>query len=361
MMVLLKFGVLTAVDRFSNFSSFEYVVDFALKRWPCLQKDRLTFSYALPGNSMCLLQNEDDFVNMGYIVHKFKIQIIEIEVKQCDNLDVVDSSSSNASGLSYDIQHCTSSSVDIPVSFFRHQEKHLKSAKWAADIQGVGQVFEGGTSEFRNVLCKHATAVGFNFDYVKNDRLRITAKCVHSETRGCRWRIHTSVENANGFAYIRTYERNHSCGDVYVNGIRKKLTSGVISSIILEAVRTKPSIGPAEILSHLKTDYGVTVTYRIAWRAVEKARDVVFGEAELAYDKLRPYFEKMKQLDPSSHFVLDYDQETHHFKRCYISFGACLFGFKSCRPLLFLDGAHLRGKYKGVLLAATAKDGNNGN
>ncbi|XP_039131868.1 uncharacterized protein LOC120268609 [Dioscorea cayenensis subsp. rotundata] len=36
-------------------------------------------------------------------------------------------------------------------------------------------------------------------------------------------------------------------------------------------------------------------------------------------------------------------------------------GFKcGCRPMLFLDGTHLLGKYGGILLGATAKDGNEG-
>ncbi|KAL7228754.1 hypothetical protein ACSBR2_007449 [Camellia fascicularis] len=37
-----------------------------------------------------------------------------------------------------------------------------------------------------------------------------------------------------------------------------------------------------------------------------------------------------------------------------------VYGFKHCRPLLFLDGAFLKGRSKGTLLAATAKDGNQG-
>ncbi|KAK2643215.1 hypothetical protein Ddye_024978 [Dipteronia dyeriana] len=44
----------------------------------------------------------------------------------------------------------------------------------------------------------------------------------------------------------------------------------------------------------------------------------------------------------------------------YLSFKACQLGFlNGCRPLIGLDGCHLSGKFGGVLLAATALDGDN--
>lgn len=39
----------------------------------------------------------------------------------------------------------------------------------------------------------------------------------------------------------------------------------------------------------------------------------------------------------------------------------CIDGFKHCRPLLFLDEMFLKGRFKGNLLAAIVKDGNQGN
>ena len=36
------------------------------------------------------------------------------------------------------------------------------------------------------------------------------------------------------------------------------------------------------------------------------------------------------------------------------------YGFQFCRPLLFVNGTFLKGRYKGHLLAATSKDDNQG-
>ncbi|KAL6560894.1 hypothetical protein OROHE_006071 [Orobanche hederae] len=56
---------------------------------------------------------------------------------------------------------------------------------------------------------------------------------------------------------------------------------------------------------------------------------------------------------------LEANKNTKHFERVFVSFKACLDGFKKCRPMLFMDGTFMIGRAKGTLLAATAKDGDN--
>ncbi|XP_020102105.1 uncharacterized protein LOC109719725 [Ananas comosus] len=44
----------------------------------------------------------------------------------------------------------------------------------------------------------------------------------------------------------------------------------------------------------------------------------------------------------------------------FIAFGASIQGFlRGCRPFVCLDGAHLKGKFKGIIVSAIALDGNN--
>ena len=47
------------------------------------------------------------------------------------------------------------------------------------------------------------------------------------------------------------------------------------------------------------------------------------------------------------------------FKRMFFSFKPCIDGFKHCKPVIYVDGTFLYGKYKSVLLTADAVDGNN--
>ena len=46
-------------------------------------------------------------------------------------------------------------------------------------------------------------------------------------------------------------------------------------------------------------------------------------------------------------------------KRMYVRYNAQKVGFLGgCRPLVGLDGCHLKGKFGGHILSATARDGN---
>ena len=44
--------------------------------------------------------------------------------------------------------------------------------------------------------------------------------------------------------------------------------------------------------------------------------------------------------------------------RVFWAFGACIEGFKSCKPLMQIDGTFLYGKYKGKLLIVISVDPN---
>ncbi|KAK9929630.1 hypothetical protein M0R45_026723 [Rubus argutus] len=53
--------------------------------------------------------------------------------------------------------------------------------------------------------------------------------------------------------------------------------------------------------------------------------------------------------------------ESRRFKRMYICYGALKKGWREgCRPIIGLDGCHLKTVYKGILLTAVGIDGNNG-
>ena len=51
--------------------------------------------------------------------------------------------------------------------------------------------------------------------------------------------------------------------------------------------------------------------------------------------------------------------EKNRFEYAFMSLGPSITGFKECcRPVIVIDGTHLKGKFRGVLFVAAAKDGN---
>lgn len=72
----------------------------------------------------------------------------------------------------------------------------------------------------------------------------------------------------------------------------------------------------------------------------------------------------MKAMPGSTVLVMTEDgdlDERKKFKRFYTCFGPIKQGFKSgCRPLVGLDGCHLKGPFGGQLLTAVGSDANDG-
>ena len=67
--------------------------------------------------------------------------------------------------------------------------------------------------------------------------------------------------------------------------------------------------------------------------------------------------------DKGSRVILQIEMEDENvhpkFKRMYIRYNAQKVGFLGgCRPIIGLDGCHLKGRFGGQILATTARDAN---
>ncbi|KAI8552166.1 hypothetical protein RHMOL_Rhmol06G0244400 [Rhododendron molle] len=241
----------------------------------------------------------------------------------------VSGSSGSSDGLCSDVGSCSSSkgkglSVirsqwrlevekerDLLPTFCQHRDRALLSDSWRHYIKEVNQKFEGGAVEFRDKLAKFAIFYGFECSFAKNETDRVTAFCKDAD---CKWRVHARLDKKR----------------------------------------------PIDVVSSLKGLYGVDVPYKRAWKGVEKGRSEAFGDYDASFDELRWYREAVKNSDPESVFDIEVDTETNRFKRLFVAFSACIYGFKHLRPLLFVDGTFLKGNFKGSLLLASAKDGDKG-
>lgn len=90
------------------------------------------------------------------------------------------------------------------------------------------------------------------------------------------------------------------------------------------------------------------------------AKVQVHGDEESSYTQLVWYVDALMKTNKGSHCLLECDESSSRFKRLFISYHASIEGFKFCRPFLCLDGTHIKNKYKGHMLAATGKNGNQG-
>nr|GLL29335.1 uncharacterized protein LOC109155208 [Ipomoea trifida] len=101
-------------------------------------------------------------------------------------------------------------------------------------------------------------------------------------------------------------------------------------------------------------------------RAKQKAKLLVTDSQIHQYNLLSDYCEELMKTNPSTTMKLILDntysiEGRSRFKRLYICYGACKEGFfNGCRPLIRVDGCHLKGNQKrGQLLSAVGVDANN--
>ena len=89
------------------------------------------------------------------------------------------------------------------------------------------------------------------------------------------------------------------------------------------------------------------------------ALNLIRGSPEDSYSLLPQYFDVLRSKNPGSvyHIIIDAEDIFMYY---FLEIGSCVRGFLQCiRPVIAMDGSHLKGKYKGTMLIATCLDGNN--
>ena len=215
----------------------------------------------------------------------------------------------------------------------------------------IGRDFD--TAKSLKQIC-HDFAVQDGFEFKpKSSKTMYTIVC---KGEGCTWRLYASLIDGSSRFRIRTFNSEHTCFGINQAG-NKQATTALIASKIAEKLKDQPNYRPVDIVIDIKCELGVEISYSKALRARNAALVLNNGTHEDSYKNLPRYCEDLEVADPNSKVVVERTAE-NKFQRLFLCHGACASGFGYCRPLLGLDGTHLKSKYKGILLAATATDAN---
>ncbi|XP_013593797.1 uncharacterized protein LOC106437424 [Brassica napus] len=111
----------------------------------------------------------------------------------------------------------------------------------------------------------------------------------------------------------------------------------------------------------MRTDHHVPITYWKAWKSREVAIEKGFGNTKDAHKMLLSYLEQLALANPGSVVAIETTRDAgdvQRFKYLFISLAASVKGYSYMRKVIVVDGTHLKGKYVGCLLTASAQDGN---
>ena len=157
---------------------------------------------------------------------------------------------------------------------------------------------------------------------------------------------------------VRKYNSTHCCSKPLMGTAHRQATAKLIAEVIEDKVQCNNDLRPKEIINECQIEFGTRITYRRAHMAKDLALYKVSGSYEESFMILPLYCNELYRTNPGSYTALDIRPDDR-FRRFFWSFGPCLRSFQtSLRPLLAVDGSHIRGKYLGVLMVAITHDEN---
>ncbi|XP_028795369.1 uncharacterized protein LOC114750897 [Neltuma alba] len=182
----------------------------------------------------------------------------------------------------------------------------MNCTKWAGVFVGVGQYVPHAVA-FREAVYQFSIAEKFAARYIRNSKEKMNVRC---KVEGCPWKICANAVGKNSHLLRVTTFCNkhiHSAQDNLI--VTYGGSAALTSSVIVEEIRDHAEKRPTEI--------------RKCWRG------------------------SMASIG-------------NRFERVFIAYGACVEGFlNGARPILYVDGTHLSGPYKGTLLSVSAYDADN--
>ncbi|KAK1550559.1 hypothetical protein Q3G72_021024 [Acer saccharum] len=109
----------------------------------------------------------------------------------------------------------------------------------------------------------------------------------------------------------------------------------------------------------MQVEHGLHLLYTKAWRAKDHAEASVFGAPEESFKLLPTYCHRLKEVNPGTVTAMK-TNDANQFEYMFIAHAASLHGFRTViRPVIAIDGTHLKGKFSGILFVAICLDANN--
>nr|XP_016491590.1 PREDICTED: uncharacterized protein LOC107811219 [Nicotiana tabacum] len=197
----------------------------------------------------------------------------------------------------------------------------------------AGQMYNDKAT-LKEVMENYSISQRFQFRVDRSNAVSYALLCI---SEYCEWRFKASSFNKLELFKVREFIDNHTCplkDKVYE---QRQASSSLIGGMIRPKLTNhKRKYTPKDIIDDVKSDLGVDVSDMLAWRAKEKEMNFLRGKPADSYKKLPGYLYTMDMTYPGSHIRM---------------------GFDHCRPIVVVDGSHLKSYYTGTFVSASTLDG----
>ena len=121
----------------------------------------------------------------------------------------------------------------------------------------IGLQFEN-MKLFNGELVEFSTRKRFEFSYIKNDLVRVRAKC---SPKGCKWLILCSWCSVKKVYVVKHYVADHS--SILGATKNRRVTAYVVAKRFEEVIGGMPSIKPRHVKAMVRKEMGVFITNKV--------------------------------------------------------------------------------------------------
>ena len=172
------------------------------------------------------------------------------------------------------------------------------------------------------------------------------------------------LDNRTGGFVIKVYAADHKCQKAWE---LKALTANFLTKFFIDEFRDDQKMGLGTFSRKVTKELHITVNRWKLARARKQALKIIHGDEDEQFSKLWDYGQELRTCNPGSTFLVSTHVVTNEqypmgrkcLKSVYWSYDACKRGWlQGCMPIIFVDGCHMKTKYKGVLLTVVGIDPN---
>jgi hypothetical protein len=209
---------------------------------------------------------------------------------------------------------------------------------------------------FREAFREYVMNKPVDIMFKLNEKTKTSVHCKND----CGWRLYASIVPGELTFQIKTFHSVCTCG-------RSFQYSQVISSYVakkyLQNFGKNPKWEMVGVKHHVKQDKSVELSRNQVYKVKRKAREILERDEKLQYATLWDYAAMIRKINMESKVFIKCDCSEAggqpKFLRIYVKYHAQKVGFLGgCKPIIGLDGCHLKGRFGGQLLATTARNGN---
>ncbi|KAG8390948.1 hypothetical protein BUALT_Bualt01G0136600 [Buddleja alternifolia] len=208
-------------------------------------------------------------------------------------------------------------------------------------------------AEFKKVVQSHAIKIRRTLKFTKNDKSRVYVRCAWGGKIN-------AIQKMNELTFIiRKYNPYHSCPETFHV---KNVKTGWLSEKFIQRYKSDPKRNVKGFRFDVMNDINCNVYKDQAYRVKRNALKMIEGSPDYQYTRLWDYADELRKTNPGSTVILGTEDSNEglRFSKFYVCFKALKDGFQAgCRPIIGVDGCHLKGPHGEILLTAIGIDPNN--